>query len=379
MRQLARRVVVAASVCSAPSWAGSIQPPAAATPPQRANEPAPQAPPIEPSETSRKAAAAVSRDALMEVVRSLPPARSAMGGDEDAKGLAATEALITTRLAAMGYEPRRFEFPWTSPARRLNKDAADKAAAEPATALTHHDVFVDLPGAKKPSDVLLVSCHFDAVLHAPGADDDGTGVAAVLELARIFKELGPADRTIRLMFFNLEEVGLVGSRAYASSWAKEQRTRKGEASGSAERIVGMMSLEMLGYFTDAPDSQKSPIPRIEGVFEPSTVGDTIAVVGLKAHQAFSQPLMRLMKAHSPELKITSVDFMPVPVPDMMRSDHQPFIIVGQPAVMLTDTANFRNPNYHKPTDAAETIDAARFTQVVRGVAGAVRRLAESHE
>jgi hypothetical protein len=78
----------------------------------------------------------------------------------------------------------------------------------------------------------------------------------------------------------------------------------------------MMSLEMIGYFTDEPGSQKSPIQRIEGIFEPSTVGDTIAVAGVKTHQPFSRPLIALMKAHAPGLKTTDVDFMPVPIPDM---------------------------------------------------------------
>jgi Zn-dependent M28 family amino/carboxypeptidase len=182
------------------------------------------------------------------------------------------------------------------------------------------------------------------------------------------------------MWFNLEETGLVGARAYVTKWTKDQKAIAAEQGPQArEHIVGMLSLEMLGYYSDAPNSQSSPIPPIKGTFEPSTVGDTIAVVGIKTYQSFSQPLMKLMTLHEPAVKITSVDFMPIPIPDMMRSDHQPFVVAGLPGVMITDTANFRNPNYHKATDTVETIDAVRYARTVRSLAGAVWRLAEVDE
>ena len=136
----------------------------------------------------------------------------------------------------------------------------------------------------------------------------------------------------------------------------------------------MVSLETIGYFSDEPNSQKSPIPPIKGVFEPPTVGDNIALVGFSRDQAFVQSLERGLKAGSPELKVSAFAF-PMALPDLMRSDHAPFYAAGVPAVMLTDTANFRNPNYHKPTDTVETIDAERFTRVVRGVVGAVGEVA----
>jgi hypothetical protein len=332
----------------------------------------------EPHEASRRAAAMVDAQRLMATVRSLPAKRAAAGDADHAAGLEATERLLTERLKDLGLSPRFHEFPWNSPARNLGRPEGEPDSDK----VLYRNIIVDFPGADRPHEVLIVSAHFDAVPGSPGADDDASGVAGVMELARILKEVGPGARTIRLVLFNLEEVGLVGSRAYVSSWVKEQRGATSTPGAPTqpppvpERIVGMMSLEMIGYFSDEPDSQKSPIQRIEGVFEPSTVGDTIAVVGVKTHQGFSRPLISLMKAHAPGLKTTDVDFMPVPIPDMMRSDHGPFIIAGRPAVMITDTANFRNPHYHRATDTPETLDVTRFTMVVQGVVGAVRRLAD---
>ncbi len=330
----------------------------------------------EPHEVSRRAADMVDPERLMRTVRSLPAKRAGAGDADHAAGLEAAERLLVKQLEGLGLTPRFHEFPWNSPARNLGRHEGEPDSEK----VLYRNILVDFPGTTRPREVLIVSAHFDAVPGSPGADDDASGVAGVMELARILKEVGPGERTIRLVLFNLEEVGLVGSRSYVSSWLKEQRAvtaSEGEAlQAPPERIVGMMSLEMIGYFTDEPGSQKSPIQRIEGVFEPSTVGDTIAVVGVKTHQSFSRPLISLMKAHAPGLKTTDVDFMPVPIPDMMRSDHGPFIIAGRPAVMITDTANFRNPHYHQATDMPETLDLKRFTLVVKGVVGAVRRLAD---
>ncbi|MCX5690504.1 MAG: M20/M25/M40 family metallo-hydrolase, partial [Planctomycetota bacterium] len=328
--------------------------------------------PLVASERSKRASAGVQEASLMETLRAFPLKRSAIGGPEHEAGLKATQEMIVAKLKEMGFTPVLHEFTWTSPAQRLGKD---KQAQQPATdpaAITYHNISIDLKGSTHPNEVLVVGGHFDAVPMGPGADDNASGAAAVLELARVYKDLGQPDRTIRLMWFNLEENGLVGARAYVTKWAKDQKAIAAEKGADArEHIVGMLSLEMLGYYSDAPNSQSSPIPPIKGTFEPSTVGDTIAVVGIKTYQSFSQPLMKLMTLHEPAVKITSVDFMPIPIPDMMRSDHQPFVVAGLPGVMITDTANFRNPNYHKATDTVETIDAVRYARTVRSLAGAV--------
>jgi Zn-dependent M28 family amino/carboxypeptidase len=173
------------------------------------------------------------------------------------------------------------------------------------------------------------------------------------------------------MFFNLEEIGLKGSAEYV------KKTKAKWASGE-ETIVGMVSLEMLGYFTDKPGSQRSPIPAIEGVFDPPTVGDFIAIGTTKKHAWFARRLDEEMRRAAPGLKIVAPDFLPdLPLtpPDLMRSDNGPFLWANVPAVMLTDTSNYRNPNYHRPTDTIETLDPERYTLVVRGLAGAVKAIA----
>jgi len=327
------------------------------------------------NEKAALAAKAVTEQSLMETVGAFPLKRSPNGGPEHEAGLKATEELIITRLKAMGYEPQVHEFAWTSPGRRLGKDP--QAAPEQPAEILYRNIFTDIVGKERPTEVLIVGGHFDAVPMGPGADDNASGAAAVLELARVYKQLGPPACTIRLMWFNLEEVGLVGARAYVTKWIKDRKEHAAAHDGAPrETIKGMLSLEMLGYYSDLPKSQSSPIPPIKGTFEPSTVGDTIAVVGIKTYQSFSQPLMKLMSVYEPAVKITSVDFMPIPIPDMMRSDHQPFVVAGLPGVMVTDTANFRNPNYHTATDTIDTLDGPRYTRTVRALTGAIWHMAD---
>jgi aminopeptidase YwaD len=316
----------------------------------------------------------VQKDRLMAGLKALPTSRAALGDEASRDGLRKTEVLLTKSLTNMGYKPTLQEFKWALPARNWPAPGAAPDAGSkqdlPAKESEHtwHNILVDLPGTDLPNEVLIIGAHFDAVLNCPGADDNGTGTAALLELARVLKD-HPTHRTIRLIFFNLEECGVIGSGHYARSLRPAPEKPK-------ETIIGMVSLEMLGYFSDAPNSQRSPIPPVKDVFEPPTVGDGIAMVGLKKDQAFIQSLSAGMKAGAPDLKQTVVDFLPIPIPDMMRSDHRPFIMMGIPGVMVTDTANFRNPNYHQPTDTVETIDQARYTLVVKALANAAYTIAE---
>jgi aminopeptidase YwaD len=322
----------------------------------------------------------VQHDRLMAALRDLPTQRAALGDAASREGLRETEKIIEARLRALGYEPRAHEFKWALPARKFG-DAQDVKAQEH----TYRNLSVEITGKETPGEVLIIGAHFDAVPGTPGADDNGTGTAALLELAHVLKDR-PMKRTVRLVFFNLEEVGLVGSTRYVKELresgavgkpAKENAEsvpKPDNGTRPKERVIGMISLESIGYFSDEPNSQKSPMPPIKDVFEPPTVGDNIALVGFSRDGSFVQKLERGMRASSPELKVAAFAF-PVPLPDLMRSDHAPFHAAGVPAVMLTDTANFRNPNYHKPTDTVETLDPVRFTRVVQAVVGAIEEVA----
>jgi hypothetical protein len=331
---------------------------------------------------------AVDRDRLMAAIAALPAERSADGGPDGWKGLKAAEDLVETRLRALGLEPQTRDIGWRPHFRqsgraKTGQAKTGQAETSPAQPDPEPPVFrtisVDLRGRDLPSEVLLLSAHLDAVPGAPGADDDGTGIAALLELAATLRDR-PMRRTVRLVFFNLEEVGLVGSTQYALGIARTRLSdQPADPSAPPETIFGMASLEMLGCFTDAEGSQKSPVPPIKGVFEPPTVGDFIALVTTQGHKDFARRLDELMRGSAPGLKTGLVDFAPDPPftpPHFLRSDHAPFLALGIHAVMVTDTANFRNPHYHTADDTAATIDADRFTLVVRGLVGATYALAE---
>jgi Zn-dependent M28 family amino/carboxypeptidase len=289
----------------------------------------------------------------------------------------------------MGFEPKLDPLEWNlkkqaETEERLRKEAEKNApagGAPPAVesrlapettpelaSRTWHNIIVEIPGTELPKEVLIVSAHFDAVPGSPGADDDGSGVAVLLEAARVLKDR-PMKRTVRLIFFNLEELPLLGSKSYVQRL--KARLEAGE-----ETIVGMVSLEMLGYFSDAPNSQRSPIPRIEGFFEPPTVGDFLGVLTSKNHSAFARRWAEGMVNAAPALKVNVADMFPIVPPDFLRSDHGPFLLSGMPALMLTDTSNFRNPNYHQPTDTIPTLDPERLTLAAKGVVGGIRAVAD---
>lgn len=309
----------------------------------------------------------VSKDRLVATVRSLPTARAALGDAASRAGLAKTETLLLEQWKALGYEPHTHEFVWASPALRQVPGAAEF----PAPAM-YRNVIAELKGSLAPREVLIVAAHFDAVPQAPGADDDGTGTAAVLEIARVLKDSKP-KRTIRFIHFNLEEVGLVGSTAYVRDHAAQFDTRIDKG---GEKVVGMMSIEMLGYYSDQEGSQRIPPDITLPAWIPKpTKGDWIGMAGIAKHQAFSQAMAKSMRAHAPKLKLLVGDFFAVAPPDLRRSDHWPFLEAGIPAVIFADTAELRNPNYHQPTDTVETLDLDRFTLVVRGLAGAIADLA----
>jgi aminopeptidase YwaD len=382
--------------CLAFAAALNAQPsPAPNTPPAADAAPQPAAAPQSPQSLILEAN-------IIETIKALPTKRSPNADQEHADGLIATEALLIERLKAMGLSPTLESVRWAPPIR----PSEENKRPEPRE---WNNIIVDFPGTgtiietgipgNEPTngvplrEVIVIGAHFDAVPLAPGADDNGSGTAALIELARTLHVMCATgwthDKTIRLVFFNLEEVGLVGSRHHVAQWVLSHRKALDDAKAPSgpneakkdplepvtERLTLMLSLECIGFFSDAPNSQQSPFKPIPGVFEPPTVADNIVLVTLAKHQAVSKDLASKMLAAAPTLKIFRADFSPLPLPDLMRSDHAPFMLAGVPSFMVTDTANFRNPNYHKPTDTFETLDTRRLTLVAQGVAGAVWELA----
>ncbi len=326
-------------------------------------------------------AASITGDTLLALVRELPTKRSASGGEEDVEGLRRCEELVLAKLRALGYEPTTHAFEWATPWRGAPGEDSGKDNAAPRE---WRNIIAEIPGGELAGEVLVLSAHLDAVTGAPGADDDGSGVAGLLEIARVYRErLARGERprrTVRLCFFNVEEGGVVGSTRYAASIGlnithgeKGSEPRNDTADTGANprspRIVGMVSLEMLGFFSDEPGSQKSPFAKVNGQNPPS-VGDSIVLMTLAKYSHFCGLLADGMRRAEPELKVTRVDSLPLPVPDFLRSDHRAFALAGVPGIMMTDTANYRNPNYHKPTDTVETLDPVRYPRVVRATASA---------
>jgi len=312
----------------------------------------------------------VQRDGLLDHVRALPDARAAMGSPESRRGLLRAQRWLTQTLRDMGHDPRLQSIDFSPPESTTNGKVGDADADQ----REWKNIIVEISGREKPDEVILVGAHFDAAPGSPGADDNGSGVAAALELARALKDR-PMRRTVRIVLFNLEELGMIGSRQYAQR-VKERIDR------GRERIVGMMSLEMIGYYSDEPGSQRSPIPPIPGVFDPPAVGDFLAIVATRSSSEFAHRLESLMNEAEPALKTFLFDLAPGNgwmIPDTRRSDHAPFWDIGSSAVMLTDTSEFRSPHYHQPSDTIETLDAERFTQAARAVVGAVWRLADPIE
>ncbi len=223
---------------------------------------------------------------------------------------------------------------------------------------TYENLILNLPSQPniKPKPPILIGAHFDTVIGSPGADDNATGIAVLLELARFFYH-NPTQYPLRLVAFDLEEYGLLGSRAYAN-YLKQQQT--------ALRL--MISLEMLGYCNPKPNTQLYP-PGLKD-FYPSS-GDFIALIGnLSTVSDLIKICRRIRKTH------TACEWLGVPfygriIPDTRRSDHAPFWDNGYKAIMVTDTSNFRNPNYHQPSDTLDTIDLDFLTGVCEGLTEAI--------
>jgi Zn-dependent M28 family amino/carboxypeptidase len=231
----------------------------------------------------------------------------------------------------------------------------------------HYNLILDLPSSTVATSTastssmapLLIGAHYDAVPGCPGADDNATGIAVLLELARAFAA-HPTRYPIRLVAFDLEEYGLVGSTAYAADLHQQKQ---------ALRL--MVSLEMLGYCCSTPGSQVYP-PGLQ-YFYPNR-GDFIGLIG---NWRSIPDLLRLSR--SLRRAGQSCEWLPAGargkiVPDTRRSDHAPFWDRGYRAIMVTDTANLRNPHYHRSSDRLETLDLDFLTTLCKGLIEGLRSL-----
>jgi hypothetical protein len=216
--------------------------------------------------------------------------------------------------------------------------------------------------------LVVVGAHYDVCGDQPGADDNASAVAALLELARLLATDRPeVGRRIELVAYSLEEPPFYRTPDMGS-WVHASGLRDRDA-----RVVAMMCLEMVGYFSDRPGSQKFPLPGL-GLLYPRA-GDFIAVVGNLSGRGLTRNVKAAM-AGACTVPVHSIN-APALVPGLDFSDHWSYWKHGFEAVMVTDTAFYRNPHYHLPSDRPETLDYRRLAQVVRGVYAATLALAGS--
>ena len=233
------------------------------------------------------------------------------------------------------------------------------------------NIVAAVAGSDPGAGSIVLGAHYDTEPNSPGADDNGSGVATLLEAARLFSPnasaaLNAAPRSLKLVFFDQEErqangSGLLGSLAFTAT----PTNLKG--------VKGAIVLDMIGYACRTPGCQTYPA-RLPLSNVPDT-GEFLAVLGLQDHTDLMGAFMRSAQTTWP-LVLT----LPIPnpmlklFPDLLRSDHAPFWEKDVPAVFVTDTANFRNPHYHTPQDTPDTLDIDFFSGSAQHVVNAIAAL-----
>jgi hypothetical protein len=260
------------------------------------------------------------------------------------ESLARAAAYLEGELTAAGYAVRRqtYETP---------REAFQRTAGADHV---FHNLEAERPGGAQAGEIVVVGAHYDTVPGAPGANDNASGTAAILALARRFRDRAPS-RTVRFVLFTNEELYFqqpwMGSLVYAR--ALRQR---------GDRVVTMLSLETIGYYTDAPGSQRYPTPL--NLLYPST-GSFIGFVGNFASRGQVRAAIAAFRRHA-HVPSEGAAIPPI-LPGVSWSDHWAFWRAGYPGVMVTDTAPYRYPYYHTAHDTPDKLDYDRMAQVVAGL------------
>ncbi|HRG99662.1 MAG TPA: M20/M25/M40 family metallo-hydrolase [Polyangiaceae bacterium] len=262
---------------------------------------------------------------------------------ENRDTLPRAEQHVRARMRALGYAPERQSY-----------DVGIRSVGN--LEATH-------AGVSKPKEIVVVGAHYDSAYDAPGADDNASGVAALLALAEAFATRRTA-RTVRFVAFANEEpprfwTEAMGSLVYAKACAAR-----------GDDVRAMLSLETLGYYRDEPGTQKYP-PPMSLLY--SDRANFVAFVGNTSSRSLTRESVGAFRgaARFPSEGAALPGF----IQGVGWSDQWSFWQVGYPAVMVTDTAPFRNPHYHKRSDTPDTLDYPRLARVVRGLAAVVGRLA----
>lgn len=256
-----------------------------------------------------------------------------------------SEAYVSDRFRALGFTVRQESF-----------TASNKQVM---------NIEAELKGTRTPDEIVVVGAHYDSPPDSPGANDNASGVAALLELARQFKEAMP-ERTLRFVAFVNEEppffqTNQMGSRVHAAGAKKR-----------GENIVAMLSLETIGYYSDTAKSQQYPPPF--SYFFPDT-GNFIGFVGNFGSRSLIRSSIKTFRETTlfPSEGVAAPSF----IKGIGWSDHWAFWQEGYPGIMLTDTAPFRYPHYHEPEDTPDKLDYERMARVVAGIGRVVEQIVKS--
>jgi Zn-dependent M28 family amino/carboxypeptidase len=230
----------------------------------------------------------------------------------------------------------------------------------------YSNIIVSRNGVKLPDETVIIGAHYDTAYGTPGADENASAVATLLEIARALKDFSP-DRTLKLIFFVVEEPPIfkseqMGSYIYA---------RKAKAEN--ENITSMVCLEMLGYYTNEKNGQSYPLPMMSR-FYPSTP-NFIAIIGNLNSRNLVEKVNNSLKATS-RIRVETLSMLSS-IPGVVFSDHQSFWKMGFPAIMVTDTAFFRNPNYHTVADTIDTLDFDKMSDLLKGLIQTAKDLTNS--
>ncbi len=229
-------------------------------------------------------------------------------------------------------------------------------------------------GYETPSNLMIVDAHYDSFSNAPGADDNASGVAGVLEAIRILGDY-VSKKSIRYVLFDLEEAGLVGSSYYVANQLNPRDT-----------ILGVVNFEMIGFYSEQANSQDLPTgfnilfpEAYNQVIANNRKGDFITNVGNTISYSLRSKFHQVANTYVPELKVISLDVLGngTIAPDLTRSDHFSFWNRNIPALMITDGANFRNKNYHTLKDSVQFLNFNFMRQVTKASLATLIELAQT--
>jgi Zn-dependent M28 family amino/carboxypeptidase len=267
---------------------------------------------------------------------------------------------IETTFRELGLKPKRLPYVVRKADLAGPFGFAGALGARLAEEMTFVNIEAEISGGAKAREIVVVGAHYDSVFGSPGANDNGTGVAAMLEIARLMKDSRPA-RTVRFVAFANEEPPffkspVMGSRIYAQA-----------AQARGDAIVAMYSLETIGFYSGEPGSQRAPFPF--GLFYPHT-GNFVIFVSNIGSRALLERSVAAFRAATP----FPVERFggPAFVPGVDWSDQVNFWNEGYPGVMVTDTAPYRYPYYHTALDKPDKIDYDSFARVAGGLVAVVR-------